>query len=132
LVIILTILTIAYRIMLVGYGEMQLVDLVHAIIATIAVAGFFASLWVLTKGKGMGLGDAKLMIPLGLILGWPNVLLSVFLAFITGAIFGVGLIVTGKRKLKQAIPFGPFLIMGGLIALIWGDKIVAWYLSFLR
>lgn len=131
LVMILTVLTVLYRLMLVGYGEMQLHDLLWAVGATVVAAGFFALLWFGTKGKGMGLGDAKLMIPLGLLLGWPAIAVGVFLAFISGAVVGVSLIAVGKRTFGQIIPFGPFLIAGSFVALLWGDKLISWYIGLL-
>jgi len=132
MVTMLTVLTVGYRLALVGYGVMRLEDLAWAVGATVVVAGFFAVLWLVTKGKGMGLGDAKLMVPLGLLLGWPGVLVGTFLAFIGGAVVGLGLIVIGKKKFGQVIPFGPFLILGSFLTLIWGDQLVMWYLGLLR
>jgi len=131
MVIILTVLTVIYRIVLVAYGEMRVQDLWWAIIATSAVVIFFGSLWYFTKGKGMGLGDAKLIIPLGLLMGWPGIVVAVFLAFVLGALVGVGLILVKKRTFGQVIPFGPFLISGCFFALIWGDHLVRWYLGLL-
>jgi leader peptidase (prepilin peptidase)/N-methyltransferase len=132
MVAILTILTVVYRVALVSYGEMRFIDLAWAIGATVVFASFFALLWLGTRGKGMGLGDAKLMIPLGLLLGWPAILVGVFLAFLSGAATGVVLVILGKRKLGQIIPFGPFLILGSFVALIWGDQLVSWYMGMLR
>ena len=81
-------------------------------------------LFIITKGKGMGLGDVKLAIPLGTILGVTNSLIWLFLAFLTGAYIGIILILARKAKIKDKIPFGPFLIFAFLVALIWGNKII--------
>ena len=131
MVIILSILTITYRVILVSYGEMQLNDLLWAAGSTAVVASFFVALWFFSKGKGMGLGDAKLMVPLGLLLGWPSIIVGVFFAFVAGAVVGLSLIVTGKKRFGQVIPFGPFLIVGACVALVWGDQIINWYLRLL-
>ena len=98
-----------------------------------AEIGFFflAFLYFLTKGKGMGFGDVKLAILMGLILGWPNILLGLFLGFLFGAIIGVGLIIFRRKKMKSEIPFGPFLTGGMLVALLWGEEIINYYLSLL-
>jgi len=77
----------------------------------------------------MGLGDVKLAFLMGLFLGFPNILVALFLAFFIGAIIGIGLIISGKRTLKSEVPFGPFLITGTFIALFWGNQITNWYLS---
>jgi leader peptidase (prepilin peptidase)/N-methyltransferase len=82
-----------------------------------------------SKGTLMGLGDVKLMFLMGLILGWQKTLLSLFFAFLLGAIIGIGLIVAKKKSLKSEIPFGPFLATGTFIAIFLGDIIVNLYKS---
>ncbi len=96
------------------------------------VAGlFFSLIWLVSQGRWMGLGDAKLVFFMGLFLGWPNILVALFSAFFLGAIIGLGLIAFGKKSLKSKIPFGPFLIIGTFVALFWGQEIINWYLSFI-
>lgn len=90
---------------------------------------FFMALIVATKGKGMGGGDMKLGAFLGLVLGFPAILVSISLSFLTGAIFGIALILAGKRKLGQTIPFGPFLSLGGILAILFGGDLLTWYLG---
>ena len=102
--------------------------LLTGILMALIIGAFFWGLIVLTKGKGMGGGDVKLGAFIGLMLGFPLSLLAIILSFITGAIFSVGLLVSGKKKFGQIIPFGPFLVLGSLISLFWGDKIIEWYL----
>ena len=89
-------------------------------------------LFLLTRGKGMGLGDVKLMVPLGFLLGWPTILTGLFLAFILGSIVGLGLMLTHRRGWREAVPFGPFLLVGATLAMIWGEQLLAWYLGFAR
>ncbi len=93
------------------------------------IGGFFMSLIIITKGKGMGGGDVKLGAFIGLMLGFPNSLIAIFLSFLTGAVFSIFLIIFGKKHFGQSIPFGPFLVLGSLMVLFWGDKILNWYLS---
>lgn len=92
------------------------------------IGGFFLSLIIVTRGKGMGGGDVKLGAFIGIMLGFPNALLALILSFITGAIFSIGLVISGKKHFGQTIPFGPFLVSGSLIALFWGNQILDWYL----
>lgn len=75
----------------------------------------------------MGMGDAYLVVLLGLILGWPQVLLALFLAFAVGAIYGIILIALKKKKMKSQIPFAPFLILGTLAAMFFYGPITNWY-----
>jgi prepilin signal peptidase PulO-like enzyme (type II secretory pathway) len=88
-----------------------------------ASASFFLIIHLLTKGKGMGLGDVKLVLLPPLILGWPHTIIWLFLSFIIGAGVGVLLIFLGKAKLGKHIPFGPFLIFSYFLAIFWGDKL---------
>lgn len=86
---------------------------------------FFLALFLITKGRGMGFGDVKFAFLMGLILGFPNIVVSLYIAFLTGAIVGCILIIWRKKKLKGAsIPFGPFLVFGTFLALFWGDVIL--------
>ena len=72
----------------------------------------------------MGGGDFKYGIFLGLAFGFPNSIVVLMLAFLLGSLVGIFLIVVNKKKFGQTIPFGPFLSLGWLIVLFWGDKIV--------
>jgi leader peptidase (prepilin peptidase)/N-methyltransferase len=101
----------------------------YYIFSALGASGFFFLIWLLSKGKGMGFGDVKLAIFLGLLLGWPNILIGLFLGFFFGAIIGIILILTKKKGFKSEVPFGPFLITGTIIALFWGKEILNWYLS---
>lgn len=88
------------------------------------------ALIAVTKGKGMGGGDVKLGVLMGLGLGFPQSILAVILAFLSGAIVSLILISGGKKHFGQTIPFGPFLVLGSLITLFWGNRILDWYLHF--
>ncbi|HSX42139.1 MAG TPA: prepilin peptidase [Candidatus Saccharimonadales bacterium] len=82
-----------------------------------------------SRGTWMGEGDLKLAAGLGLLAGYPNAIVFVSLAFVIGGVFGAILLLTKRAKLKTAVPFGPFLIIGGLLALFWGTTAIAWYLG---
>lgn len=100
-------------------------------LSAIGAGGFFILLWFITKGKGMGLGDAKFAFLMGLILGYPNIIVACYLAFLTGALYGVILILLRKKKLRAHIPFGPFLVLGTVIALVWGIPLIEWWTNIL-
>ncbi len=96
----------------------------------LALFAFFLFLYLVTQGKGIGFGDVKLAFFIGVVLGWWQwVLVAMFIAFLTGAIAGVILIVLGKKTLKSALPFGPFLLGGMLIAKIAGEYLWQLYIS---
>lgn len=124
-------ITLAYRIALVLSGQMQTSDFAFSILAALLASTFFAALWLGTKGQGMGFGDVKLVFPLALLVGWHQTFLALFLAFILGALVGIVLLMIGKKKLGQVIPFGPFLIAGTIITLLVGENLLQWYWAFL-
>lgn len=92
------------------------------------IALAFFLLIVLTRGKGMGGGDVKFALVLGAVTGWPNALVALFGAFLSGAIVSIFLLLLRKKHFGQTIPFGPFLILSTIATLVYGDKIVAWFL----
>ena len=99
--------------------------------SALGACAFFLAIFLLTKGKAMGFGDVKLAFFMGLFLGWPKIAVALFLAFLIGAIIGSTLIVSKKKGWRSEIPFGPFLIAGLFIALVWGSDIFNFYLGFL-
>lgn len=103
----------------------------NGLLASVLAGGFFFAIVAITKGAGMGGGDVKLAFLMGLVLGWPNILLALFLAFTIGAICGIILMFLKKKTFKSEIPFGPFLVLGTFIALFWGGEIVKWYEGYL-
>jgi len=86
---------------------------------------------LLFKVETMGLGDVKLGAVMGLVLGWKLALVSLYTAFFLGAVVGIGLWFKWRGKKVKHIPFGPFLVVGGLAALWYGDSVIAKYCSFL-
>lgn len=104
--------------------------LIWGVVSAIGIGLFFMALILVTRGRGMGGGDLKLGIFIGLVLGFPNAVVALMLSFLVGSIAGVGLLLTGKRKLGQTIPFGPFLSIGTIAALFWGEAIMKWYFNF--
>ena len=108
------------------------VDLQTAVIG--AVAGYL-SLWLvywgfkLATGKeGMGYGDFKLLAAIGAWLGWKMLPVVIMLSSLVGAIIGISLIALARHERSRPIPFGPYLVLAGLIAMFWGDAIVQYYL----
>jgi leader peptidase (prepilin peptidase) / N-methyltransferase len=95
-----------------------------------AAAGGFLLLAALARPGGMGMGDVKLAGMLGLFLG-REVAVALLVAFVAGTVVGVGVMArrgVGEGR-KTAIPFGPFLALGGVVGLLAGPAIVDWYLS---
>lgn len=93
----------------------------------LAAAGFFLLIVLISKGKWMGGGDVKLAFLMGLFLGFPQIVVALFLAFLSGAVIGVSLILLDKKTIKSEMPFGPFLIFATFLAFFWGQLMVNWY-----
>jgi leader peptidase (prepilin peptidase)/N-methyltransferase len=101
------------------------------VVAAAGLAGFFFLLWLVSRGKWIGLGDVKLAVVLGLAVGWPQVLVSTMLAFLMGTFVSITLLLRGTKGLKSPIPFGTFLTLGTLLALWYGPQIWHWYLGLI-
>ena len=114
---------------LVAAGQLSWENLIPYGYAIITASGFLGFLVILSRGKWMGSGDILLGVLMGILLGMPSVLVGLFLAFVFGSIVGLALIAAKKKTLKDAVPFGPFLVAGTIIALFWGDKLINWYLG---
>ncbi len=101
--------------------------LFNPLISAILAAAFFYAIYALSKGKAMGFGDVKLAFFMGLFLGFPNIIVALFLAFFSGALVGLLLMVFKKKTLKSELPFGPFLISATLFSLFFGQQIINYY-----
>ena len=104
-------------------------ELVGSATGGIVVGGFVALLVLVSKERWMGLGDIGLALVLGVLTGLSSGIAGLIIAFVTGAIVGLLLLAKRVKSAKDVIPFGPFLVLGTYIAVIWGDMIVSWYLN---
>ena len=82
--------------------------------------------------EGMGWGDAEICGLCGVFLGFKLTLMMMFFSFIIGGVVGVYLLWFKKKKGRSEMPFGPSIIMAALLTIIWGDKILNWYLGILQ
>jgi leader peptidase (prepilin peptidase) / N-methyltransferase len=80
--------------------------------------------------EGLGMGDVKMLAMIGAFLGWQLTLVTLMLASFSGSVVGVGMIASGRRSMQAALPFGTFLAVGALVAAVYGDALLAWYISF--
>jgi leader peptidase (prepilin peptidase)/N-methyltransferase len=94
-----------------------------AIILFIVIVGS-----AILRKQAMGMGDVKLMGMIGMYLGrWPHLPITLIAASVVGSIVGVTLILSRGKKMDSAIPFGPFLAMGALLSLMYGEALLTWY-----
>ncbi len=109
-----------------------LISLVGAMLGGLMGGGslwLVGELWKRLRGvEAMGFGDVKMMFAVGALLGWHLTLLSIFLGAFSGAVIGIFLISRQKDKdMQTQIPFGIFLGIGSIIALLFGEPIIRWY-----
>jgi leader peptidase (prepilin peptidase)/N-methyltransferase len=105
----------------------------QALVGAAVGAGFlllvYGLYYLVRRKEGLGLGDVTMMIMTGVFLGWLKTLLTLILASFAGAIIGIVIIAVKKKDLQFALPYGTFLAPGAFVALVWGDRIMAAYLS---
>lgn len=101
--------------------------IVNHLFAALAALAFFGGIILLSRGKAMGWGDFKLAGALGLIFGWPDILIITVLSFIVGSVFATPFLISGRKKMKDAIPFGPFLATSSALAFFFGFQIMDGY-----
>ncbi|MET0647562.1 MAG: prepilin peptidase [Pyrinomonadaceae bacterium] len=111
-----------------------LLSLGGAVLGALAGGGFLwlvGWLWERARGvEAMGLGDVKMMFMVGAFLGWPLTLLTIFVGVLAGSLAGVGAMLRrGERDMQMLLPFGIFLGLGALVSLLFGTRIIDWYVG---
>jgi len=104
-------------------------EVYNPVLSAITAGLFFFILWAVSKGKWMGDGDIWLAVLMGMFLGFPNIVVALFSAFIIGAIIGVIMIILGQKKIKSQVPFGPFLIIGTFLAFFFGQQLISLWIK---
>lgn len=89
--------------------------------------GFFLAQYVVSGGTWIGGGDIRLGALMGVLLGWPLVLVALFLAYLSGGAVGAVLLASKRKSVGSQIPFGTFLSAATIIVLFWGEPLLAWY-----
>lgn len=92
--------------------------------------GIAAAYYLVRREEGLGMGDVKMLAMIGAFLGWKAVLVTLVLSSFSGAIVGVGLIAAQRGGMRVALPFGTFLALGALAAMLVGDPLITWYAQF--
>lgn len=98
------------------------------VLGVLAGGGFFLAQYLVTRGRAVGDGDIRLGILLGVALGLAGTVLAILVAYGIGALVAVYLLATKRTTLKARVPMGPFLSLGGFIALLWGERILSKFL----
>lgn len=99
-----------------------------SLVGVVIGGGIFLLIIVASRG-GMGGGDMKLGAMLGAFLGGKLVLVAILIAILAGGVFAIVVLLLRRKGRKDAVPFGPFLALGGVVSLFWGESLLAWYLG---
>jgi len=120
------IIGVVYYGYLYGTGNVTLLNvnnqLFSGLIGGGIVSGFFYLLYQFSHGRWIGGGDVKLGFWLGFLVGWKLIYGLLLLAYVSGSVGAIILLIGGKKKLQSKIPFGPFLVASAWVMLLWGDK----------
>ncbi|MDD3046433.1 MAG: prepilin peptidase, partial [Candidatus Pacebacteria bacterium] len=123
--------TLFYLILSTFLNVLSVEELFVRVLTAFIVFLFFFALYFFSEGKAMGFGDVKLVVFLGLLLGFPNILPALFIAFFLGAVIGLIMMMFKKKGMKSEIPFGPFLVFGTFVSLFFGEYFISWYLNLM-
>ena len=92
--------------------------------------GIAAAYYMVRHEEGLGMGDVKMLAMIGAFLGWQLVLVTLVLSSFAGALLGIALMAARRGTMKLALPFGTFLALGAVAAMLLGEPLVSWYASF--
>jgi leader peptidase (prepilin peptidase) / N-methyltransferase len=109
-------------------GSLVVGGLLAAVLAAVA----FFVLWYVSSGRWMGFGDVKLMLFIGVAVGWPLIGVAVMLAFLIGSVVSLVLLAGRYKQLTSRVPFGTFASISTLLTLIYGHNLLEWYLRLIQ
>jgi leader peptidase (prepilin peptidase)/N-methyltransferase len=104
--------------------------LIGAALGAGVLSAIAAVYYMVRREEGLGMGDVKMLAMIGAFLGWQAVLVTLVLSSFAGALVGIGLMAFQRGSLKLALPFGTFLALGAVAAMLVGEPLVAWYAGF--
>jgi leader peptidase (prepilin peptidase)/N-methyltransferase len=106
--------------------------LINVLLASFILSGLYLVLWLASRGQWVGFGDVKLGLALALLLAdWQLAFIALFAANFIGCLVVIPGMLSGKITRKSRVPFGPLLILGGVIAFLFGGPITEWYMTTL-
>lgn len=103
----------------------------QSFLGSVIVGMFFFFLFLISNGKWLGRGDVSFGFLIGLVLGWPKILVGLFSAFVFGGVLGLILVISHQKKMTEAIPFGPILSLFTFLTWLFGDFVIDYYLKLL-
>lgn len=127
LILPLTVLALVFAGLLVQQHGASLHDVLTVLGGVLALWGLFRLLYAISNGAWIGFGDVRLAVPLALLAGSPvQVMLLLFVASLVGTLAAVPLLIRGTKNTKAQLPFGPYLIAGCIVSVLWGEALISW------
>ncbi|MCK4362591.1 MAG: prepilin peptidase [Dehalococcoidia bacterium] len=120
-----------------GFSQWPSPGILNALLGGAVGFGFMGSAYLIalwryrSVGGGMGLGDVTLAGLIGIVTGFPLVFVALLLGILSGGVVAISLLIVRLRRGKDPIPFGPFLAVATMVALLWGQGILDWYTGLL-
>jgi len=110
-------------------GILEWTSWTHMLIGAAVGGGFYLLQYIVSKGTWIGSGDIFIGLLMGVVLGWPLIIVGLFIAYIVGA--AVGLVLIGLKLCSRTdkLPFGMYLSLGTFVAMFWGGSLLQWYLG---
>ena len=96
------------------------------VLGVVVAVGIIGGIAFFSKERAMGWGDVEIAVVMGWWLGWPKILPGLWMAFVLGGIWGAILLLRQKAKMQTKMAFGPWLVLGSWIGVLWGDMIIGW------
>lgn len=130
-------ITLPGLVLALGYGLVrQDMSFKQALIGAAVGSGFllfvYGAYFLVRRKEGLGMGDVTMLLVIGAYLGWLPTVLTLILASFAGALVGLFVIFGRKKDLQFALPFGTFLAPAAIVAVLWGERIIAAYLSLYK
>ncbi len=108
----------------------------NALVGVVLGAGVLYAIrgayYMVRREEGLGMGDVKMLAMIGAFLGWQAVLVTLVLSSFAGALVGLGLMAIQRGSMRLALPYGTFLALGAVAAMLVGEPLIAWYVGFYR
>jgi len=101
------------------------------LVAGVIAGGFFLTQFIISRGRWIGGGDIRMGLIMGFMVGWPGILVALFISYVLGALISVLIVLKAKKKWSSQIAFGTFLSFGTFITILYGKFIVGWYQSLI-
>jgi len=107
-------------------------SLIGAVVGAGILLLVYGTYYLLRRQEGLGMGDLTLMLMVGAFLGWRGAVLTLILGSFLGAVVGIYILVVRKKDMQFALPFGTFLTPAAFVALVWGERLIHWYLNMFQ